>query len=53
MSHLCRICRRDTRDLPYEFYLGFGRVCEDCDERADVVRNHAGTVINVSVEPEA
>jgi len=53
MSVPCRVCRRDTRFLEYRFYLGFGRLCASCDERAQIVRNHEGMVVNVSVEPEA
>jgi hypothetical protein len=53
MTLLCRVCRRDTTHLEYEFYPGFGRLCASCDERAEIVRNVAGQVINVSVEPEA
>lgn len=49
----CRICRAPTDDLEYEFYVGFGRLCPECDDRANVVTNAQGEVINVIDTPEA
>lgn len=48
---ICKICNDFVDEDDAEFYPGFGNLCEDCDERADIVRNVRGNVIRATVAP--
>jgi len=43
---ICRICRKAIGKTS-EWYPGFGRLCDDCDDRVEVVTNYQGHVVSV------
>jgi hypothetical protein len=47
---VCKHCKSETDPDESEFHPGYGRLCADCDERADVVSCN-GLAVRVTIAP--
>jgi hypothetical protein len=51
MGTECRVCRCYLDRHEGVWYRGLGRLCPECDERADVVTNYRGEYVSMSISP--